>query len=58
MGDPEDSSDLIGKHLDPQAGDESSQHRAGQKVGKKLQPEEPEHKKEQPGQQGDGQGIV
>jgi len=48
MGDPETPSDLIGEHLDPQAGDKTSQHRAGQKVGKKRQPKKPEHKKQQP----------
>ncbi len=58
MGDPKGPSDLIGEHLDPQAGDKTSQHRAGQKVGKKGQPKKPEHKKQQPGQQGNSQGIL
>ena len=58
MSSPKDPSDLVGQHLDPQAGDEAGQHRPGEEIGEKRQPEKPEHKEQQAAHQSKGQGIL
>ena len=46
MGRPKNFPDLVGQHLDSQAGDEAGQHCSGKEIGKKSQPKKPKQEKQ------------